>query len=55
MGNYHRTLMKIGTQTNTGMLSSKVIEEEAYGQKTTKIKYEKRYRFKKQRCMSAKL
>jgi hypothetical protein len=24
MGNYHPILMKIGTQTNTGMLSSKI-------------------------------
>jgi hypothetical protein len=55
MGNYHRSLMKIGTQTKTDMLSSKVIKAEAYGKKTAKIKCKKRYRFKRQRCMSAKL
>jgi hypothetical protein len=47
MGNYHRTLMKIGTQTKTDMLSSKVIKAEAYGKKTAEIKCKKRYRFKK--------
>jgi hypothetical protein len=36
MGNYHRTLMKIGTQTKQNMLSSKVRKEEAYGQKQQK-------------------
>jgi hypothetical protein len=36
MGNYHRTLMKIGTQTKTDMLSSKVIKAEAYGKKNSK-------------------
>jgi hypothetical protein len=54
MGNYHRTLMKIGTQTKTDMLSSKVIKADAYG-KNSKNKCKKRYRFKRQRCMSAKL
>jgi hypothetical protein len=29
IGNYHRTLMKIGTQTKQNMLSSKVIKAEA--------------------------
>jgi hypothetical protein len=38
--------MKIGTQTKTGMLSSKVTKAEAYGKKTAKIKCKKRYRFK---------
>jgi hypothetical protein len=47
MGNYHRTLMKIGTQTQQNMLSAKVIKAEAYGKKTAKIKCKKRYRFKK--------
>jgi hypothetical protein len=31
MGNYHSILMKIYTQTKTGMLSSKVTKAEAYG------------------------
>jgi hypothetical protein len=31
MGNCHRASMKIGTQTKTHTLSSKVIEAEAYG------------------------
>jgi hypothetical protein len=31
MGNYHRTLMKIGTQTKQNMRSSKVIKAEVYG------------------------
>jgi hypothetical protein len=55
MGNYHPILMKIGTQTKQNMLSSKVIKAEPYGKKAEKIKCKKRYRFKKQRCMSAKL
>jgi hypothetical protein len=38
MGNYHPILMEIGTQTKTGMLSSKVTKAEAYGKKTAKIK-----------------
>jgi hypothetical protein len=46
MGNYHRTLMKIGTQTKTEMLSSKVIKAEAYGKKQQKLNIKKRYRFK---------
>jgi hypothetical protein len=37
---YHRTLMKIGTQTETDMLSSKVIKAEAYG-KAAKFKFKK--------------
>jgi hypothetical protein len=36
MGNYHRTLMKIGTQTKQNMLSSKVTKAEAYGKKKQK-------------------
>jgi hypothetical protein len=55
MGSYHRALMKIGTQTKTDMLSSKVIKAEAYGKKQQKSNVRKRYRFKRQRCMSAKL
>jgi hypothetical protein len=47
MGNYHRTLMKIGTQTKQNMLSSKVIKAESSRKKTAKIKCKKRYRFKK--------
>jgi hypothetical protein len=47
MSNSHRTLMKVGTQTKTDMLSSKVIKEKAYGKKAAKIKRQKRYRFKK--------
>jgi hypothetical protein len=47
MGNYHPILMEIGTQTKTGMLSSKVTKAEAYGKKTAKIKCKKRYRFKR--------
>jgi hypothetical protein len=39
--------MEIGTQTKTGMLSSKVTKAEAYGKKTAKIKCKKRYRFKR--------
>jgi hypothetical protein len=47
MGNYHRTLMKVGTQTKADMLSSKVIkaEAEAYGKKAAKIKFEKTISF----------
>jgi hypothetical protein len=52
---HHPISMKIGTQTKTGMLSSKVTKAEAYGKKTPKIKCKKRFRFKRQRCMSAKL
>jgi hypothetical protein len=47
MGNYHRTLMKISTQTKTDMLSSKVIKAEACSRKTAKIKCKKRLCFKK--------
>jgi hypothetical protein len=47
MDNYHRTLMKICAQTKTDMLSSKVMKAEAYGKKTAKITFKKRYRFKK--------
>jgi hypothetical protein len=47
LGNYHPILLQIGTQTKKNMLSSKVIKAEAYGEKTAKIKYKKRYRFKK--------
>jgi hypothetical protein len=45
MGNYHRTLMKIGTQTKQNILSSKVIKAEAYGKKTAKIKCKKTISF----------
>jgi hypothetical protein len=45
IGNYHRTLMKIGTQTKQNMLSSKVIKAEAYGKKTAKIKCKKTISF----------
>jgi hypothetical protein len=37
MGSYHRTLMKIGTQTKTDMPSSKVIKAEVYGKKQQKL------------------
>jgi hypothetical protein len=47
MGNYHWTLMKIGTQTKTDMLSSKVIKAESYGKKQQKLNVKKRYRSKK--------
>jgi 3-methyladenine DNA glycosylase Mpg len=55
MGNYHPILMKIGTQIKKHMLSSKITEAEAYGKKQQKLNVKKRYRFKRQRCMSAKL
>jgi hypothetical protein len=45
MGNYHRTLMKISTQTKTDMLSLKVIKAKAYGIKTAKIKCKKTVSF----------
>jgi hypothetical protein len=45
MGNYHRTLMKIRTQTKQSMLSSKVIKAEANGKKTAKIKCKKTISF----------
>jgi hypothetical protein len=39
MGKYHPILMKIGTQTKIGMLSSKVMKAKAYGkEETAKIK-----------------
>jgi hypothetical protein len=47
MSNYHRTLMKIGTQTKQNMLRSKVIKAEAYGKKTAKIKCKKTISFQK--------
>jgi hypothetical protein len=55
MGNYHRTLMKIGTQTKQNMLSSKVIKAEAYGKKQQKLIVKNDIVLKRQRCMSAKL
>jgi hypothetical protein len=48
MGNYHRTLMKIGTQTKQNMLiECKNHKSGSLRQKTAKIKCKKRYRFKK--------
>jgi hypothetical protein len=48
MGNYHRTLMKIGTQTEQNMLiECKSHKSGSLRQKTAKIKCKKRYRFKK--------
>jgi hypothetical protein len=48
MGNYHRTLMKIGTQTKQNMLiSAKVIKPEACGKKTAKSKCKKAISFQK--------
>jgi hypothetical protein len=47
MSTYHLTSMKIGTQTKTDMLSSKVIKVKAYGKKAAKLKCKKRYRFRK--------
>jgi hypothetical protein len=56
MGNYHRTLMKIGTRTKTDMLSSKVKKTEAYGKKKQqKLNVKNDIVLKRQRCMSAKL
>jgi hypothetical protein len=55
MGNYHRTLMKIGTQTKQNMLSSKVIKAEAYGKKQQNLNVKSDIVLKRQRCMSAKL
>jgi hypothetical protein len=55
MGNYYRTLMKIGTQTKTDMLSSRVIKAEVYGKKAAKINLKNDIVLKRQRCMSAKL
>jgi hypothetical protein len=45
MSNYHPILMKIDTQTQQNMLSSKVIKAEAYGKKTAKIKCKKTISF----------
>jgi hypothetical protein len=39
--------MKIGTQTQTDMLSSKVIKAEVHGKRQQKLKVKERYRFKK--------
>jgi hypothetical protein len=48
MGNYHRTLMKIGTQTKQNMLiECKNHKCGSLRQKAAKIKCKKRYRFKK--------
>jgi hypothetical protein len=48
MGNYHRTLMKIGTQTKQNMLiESKSHKSGSSRQKIAKIKCKERYRFKK--------
>jgi hypothetical protein len=55
IGNHHRTLMKIGTQTKTDMLISKVIKAEAYGKKQQKLNVKNGIVLKRQRCMSAKL
>jgi hypothetical protein len=55
MGNYHRTLMKIGIQTKTDMLSSKVIKAEAYAKKQQKLNVKNDIVLKRQRCMSAML
>jgi hypothetical protein len=55
MGNYHRTLMKIGTQIKTDMLSSEVIKAEAYGKRQHKFNVKSDIVLKRQRCMGAKL
>jgi hypothetical protein len=47
MGNYHRTLMKIDTQTQQNMLSSKVLKAEAYGKKQQKLNVKNDIVFKK--------
>jgi hypothetical protein len=39
--------MKIGTQTKTDMLRSKIAKAEVYGKKTANINCKKLYRFKK--------
>jgi hypothetical protein len=39
--------MKIGTQTNKRMLSSKVTKAEADGEEAAKLKFKIRYRFKR--------
>jgi hypothetical protein len=55
MGNYHPSLMKIGTQTKQNMLSSKVIKAEAYGKRQQKLNVKNDIVLKRQRCMRAKL
>jgi hypothetical protein len=55
MGNYHPIIMKIGTQTKTDMLSSKVVKAEAYGKIQQKLNVKNDIVLKRQRCMSAKL
>jgi hypothetical protein len=55
MGSYHSILMKFGTQTKTGMLSSKVIKAKAYATKQQKFNVKNDIVLKGQRCMSAKL
>jgi hypothetical protein len=55
MGSYQRTLTKIGTQTKTDMLSSKVIKAEAYGKKQQELNVRNDIVLNRQRCMSAKL
>jgi hypothetical protein len=55
MGIYHQNLMKIGTQTKTAMLSSKVTKAEAYGKKQQKLNVKNDIILKGQRCMSEKL
>jgi hypothetical protein len=55
MGNYHRTLTKIDTQTKQNMLSAKIIEAEAYAKTQQKLNVKNDIVLKRQRCMSAKL
>jgi hypothetical protein len=55
MGNYHPSLMKIGTQIKKHMLSSKITEAEAYRKKQQKLNITNDIVSKGQRCMSAKL
>jgi hypothetical protein len=56
MGNYHRTLMKIGTQTEQNMLiECKSHKSGSLRQKTAKIKCKNDIVLKRQPCMSAKL
>jgi hypothetical protein len=45
MGNYHRTLMKIGTQTKKNMLCSKIMKAEAYGKKQQQLNVKKTISF----------
>jgi hypothetical protein len=47
MGNCHRTLLKIGTQTKTDMLSSNVIKADACGKKQQKLNIKNDIVFKK--------